>query len=626
MLYCKKCGTLLDEDAEFCPECGARVRKTHSSGKPTNNDTSDINQTVRLEKSIYGVTDLSNLPAGHMIDDRYEIKKKLGQGGFGTVYQAYDHKMNVDKALKLIPEAVTNDLMAMQNLRDESQTMIQLNHPNIIRFYDFHDQGVIKYIDMENVDGKTLNALLYEQPNQKMPEDKVKELALQIVEGMIYAHKKGVIHRDIKPQNIMVTNDGQIKIMDFGIAETLRNSMSRLQPTGSSGTLTYMSPEQITGEKIGKESDIYSFGAMVYELLSGHPPFYEGSVLYQILNKPVKEIEGVSFEMNQVLQKCLAKKVDVRFENFEKVKIVINSINTNKNKTNVDQNDDQGQPIKGSTINNNEYDKKESGNETNVNKNRKNYKSLIFTGIAIVILILGGIIYQTILIQQSQKNKHSSNINKYLHHNIKPNLSNKKNKISYSIGYNIGKNLRGQSANVEPGKIAIGINDAMHGKALISNKEMMKILQNFQSAMMQRNQQKRQSQVKINLKSGEIFLASNKSKPGVLTTSDGLQYKILKKGFGPVPKKNDEVVTDYVGTLLNGKVFDSSYKRGKPATFPVDGVIPGWTEALEMMHVGAKWRLFIPPKLAYGKRGAGNTIPPNSVLIFDVVLHSIKKK
>jgi len=172
---------------------------------------------------------------------------------------------------------------------------------------------------MEFVDGNTLNAMLYEQPYQKMLEDRVKQLALLIIEGMIYAHRKGVIHRDIKPQNIMVTKEGQVKIMDFGIAETLRNSMSRLQPTGSSGTLVYMSPEQITGEKIGKESDIYSFGAMVYELLSGHPPFYEGSVLYQILNKPVKNIEAVSDEMNQLLQKCLSKKIEYRFSSFEDV-------------------------------------------------------------------------------------------------------------------------------------------------------------------------------------------------------------------------------------------------------------------------------------------------------------------
>lgn len=207
----------------------------------------------------------------------------------------------------------------------------------------------------------------------------------------------------------------------------------------------------------------------------------------------------------------------------------------------------------------------------------------------------------------------------------KPDLSKKSNKVSYSIGYSMGENFKKDGADINPSVVAKGMEDAMTGSdSLMSQQDMQKTIRSFQMDMYKKEQQKRASLAKTNMKQGQNFLAANKKKPGVITTKDGLEYKILKKGTGPKPSATDTVVVDYVGKLINGKVFDSSYKRGQPATFPVDHVIKGWTEALEMMHVGAKWRIFIPSKLAYGQSGAGNVIPPNSVLIFDVELHSIK--
>ncbi|MCK5852391.1 protein kinase, partial [bacterium] len=265
MPFCGKCGIEFPEEFQFCPECGtARVTTRKSkSHSPTKDQPTplpeDFGQTIQRDGRVYGVVNLEKLPAGHIIDERYVIKEKLGQGGFGAVYRAFDQKMNVDKALKIIPEAVSNDLRAMTNLRQEAQTMIRLNHNNLVRMYDFQESGAVKYIDMEYIDGKSLNELLLDFPDQKMPEEKVKKIALQISEGLIYAHKQNVIHRDIKPQNIMLSRDGQIKIMDFGIAETLRNSMSMIQNSGTTGTLMYMSPEQLMGGEVRKTSDIYSF-------------------------------------------------------------------------------------------------------------------------------------------------------------------------------------------------------------------------------------------------------------------------------------------------------------------------------------------------------------------------------
>ena len=209
---------------------------------------------------------------------------------------------------------------------------------------------------------------------------------------------------------------------------------------------------------------------------------------------------------------------------------------------------------------------------------------------------------------------------------VKPDTTKLQDRVSYSIGYSMGKNFKKNDAEVDPDIVAKGMTDAMTGDdSLMSESQMRKAISDFQTDMMRKQQKKQQELADKGSAESKKFLAENKTKKGVVTTKSGLQYEILKKGTGPHPKASDTVVVDYVGKLINGKVFDSSYKRGQSATFPVDHVIPGWTEALEKMRVGGKWRLFIPPDLAYGSRGAGNVIPPNSVLIFDVELHSIKK-
>ena len=199
-------------------------------------------------------------------------------------------------------------------------------------------------------------------------------------------------------------------------------------------------------------------------------------------------------------------------------------------------------------------------------------------------------------------------------------------KASYAIGLNIGNSVTRDDLEVDARMLVRGLTDALSKKdPALSEEEMTAAMQAFQQEAVAKMTEKRTQAAEENVKKGEAFLAANKQQAGVQTTDSGLQYKVLKEGAGPVPKPTDTVKTHYEGKLLDGTVFDSSLERGEPATFPVNGVIAGWTEALQKMKVGSKYQLFVPAKLAYGERGAGGAIGPNETLIFEVELLDIEK-
>ncbi len=204
-------------------------------------------------------------------------------------------------------------------------------------------------------------------------------------------------------------------------------------------------------------------------------------------------------------------------------------------------------------------------------------------------------------------------------------LTSKKDKVSYSIGMSIAKNLKNQSYDVAPELVAQGLKDYLLGnKTLLTGEECDKVVGEYQSEIMAKQQEKNKQLGATNMKEGEEFLAMNKKKPGVITLPSGLQYKIITAGTGPKPTLAQTVTINYRGTLINGKEFDSSYKGGKPLSYPVNQFIKGWVEALQMMPVGSKWQLFIPSNLAYGERGMGADIGPNATLLFDIELLAVK--
>ncbi len=201
-----------------------------------------------------------------------------------------------------------------------------------------------------------------------------------------------------------------------------------------------------------------------------------------------------------------------------------------------------------------------------------------------------------------------------------PQLKDQKDKVSYSIGLNIGFNLNRQNVQINPDVLTAGIKDAIAGKPQLTTDQVKEVMTAFEKDM----QQKQKAAGEKNASEGAKFIEENKKKEGVKTTASGLQYKAIKEGTGAQPKATDTVTVNYRGTLINGTEFDSSYKRGQPATFPLNGVIKGWTEGLQLMKVGSKYQFFVPPNLAYGERSVGPDIAPNSTLIFEVELLDAK--
>ena len=207
-------------------------------------------------------------------------------------------------------------------------------------------------------------------------------------------------------------------------------------------------------------------------------------------------------------------------------------------------------------------------------------------------------------------------------------------KESYAIGYSIGEDFKQQGIEVDTRVLAKGMADALAGgEAMLSEEERMAIFSTLQQRMMEKQQammaereKEMAASAEKNLTEGQAFLAENAKQEGVVTLDSGLQYQVLTKGKGAPPIATDEVKVHYHGTLVDGTVFDSSVERGEPVTFPVNGVIQGWVEALQLMPPGSKWKLFIPSDLAYGERGAGPVIGPNAVLIFEVELLEINPK
>ncbi len=275
-------------------------------------------ESVPEEESEFGQT-MRGVVGGTKLFDRFTLQKVLGRGGMGIVWLARDERLDRLVALKLVPETVCFDASAHEDLKRETRKSLMLTHANIVRIFDFIEDGHTAAISMEYVDGSTLSSLRVKKPAKCFEIAEISGWAASLCDALGYAHETaGVIHRDLKPANLMVNSRSELKVTDFGIASTLRDSMSCVSVRTSSGTLNYMSPQQLLGEDPAASDDIYAMGATLYEMLSSKPPFFSGDVASQvrdviaptITQRRVKfNIQGESIPKcwEETIAQCLAK-------------------------------------------------------------------------------------------------------------------------------------------------------------------------------------------------------------------------------------------------------------------------------------------------------------------------------
>ncbi len=266
------------------------------------------------------VSDMWRFSPGTVIDDRFEIVSNAVRRSFSTLFLADDLEQSVRKALLFIPKTIKDEPEALAYIQEQTQLIRWLEHPMIARLYEFHVGPRYAYFEMEDVPGKSLNQKKLEHPQKRLSENIVRWLGVQILDALEYAHNNNVLHRDIKPKNVVLTPDGKVKLIDVGISETLRASTSLIWDTTPQTTILYMSPEQLQGRQIGIPADIYSVGATLYDLINGRAPFFTGDVYTQILREQPKPVPHASADLNNILLKSLSKNPDFRYQNCARMK------------------------------------------------------------------------------------------------------------------------------------------------------------------------------------------------------------------------------------------------------------------------------------------------------------------
>ncbi len=300
-MKCPKCQADILDDSQFCSKCGAPI---HPGDK------------IFLSHTRTILRPINEMVPGKILADKYKVIEVAGKGGMGIVYKAKDTKLKRNVALKFLPPELTKDKEAKERFVLEAQAAAALSHPNICTIHEINEEEGKSFIVMEYVEGQSLKNKIDRGP---IDIEEALDIAIQVAEGMEQAHKKGIVHRDIKSANIMVTDAGQAKIMDFGLAKVKGGTLLTREGT-TLGTVAYMSPEQARGEEVDQRSDIWSLGIVMYEILSGQLPFRgdrEASILYSVVHEEAKPVTAwnpdIPPELQQIINRSLKKKSEARY-------------------------------------------------------------------------------------------------------------------------------------------------------------------------------------------------------------------------------------------------------------------------------------------------------------------------
>ena len=329
-IICERCGTANLGRYSFCVRCGAPL----VSGVDA---TLGAESTVTIPVPRSPLDELNDAETVRfaegdlVLGERYQLLSEVGRGGMGVVWKARDLALEMDVAVKLLPEALQGDPLAIARLKSEARTAIRLSHPNIVHLYSFDEGRFGPYLSMELLSGPSLAQVLNDRliaHQGPIPVPQVARYAAESLSALAYAHRSGVVHRDIKPHNLLLSSVGTeseqiLKLTDFGIAYVVSDTMTRLTRGAPVGTLIYMSPEQLLGEDAGPLSDIYSLGITLYELVSGEPPFAHGDITHQHVNQSPKPLTGSARALNKAVMKALAKKPGDRWASAEEFRKAI---------------------------------------------------------------------------------------------------------------------------------------------------------------------------------------------------------------------------------------------------------------------------------------------------------------
>jgi len=307
-MNCSKCGFENPAGVVYCGRCGTRL---------------DAEKGVPASSTLTIEHPKESLSRGSLLASRFEVLEEIGTGGMGTVYRVLDRKINEEMALKVLKPEIAPSSTVIERFKNELKLARRISHKNVCRLYDLHEEAGIFFITMEYVPGEDLKSLIHREG--RLSVERASALVMQIVEGLVQAHQLGVVHRDLKPQNIMIDRQGNVRIMDFGIARQL--SGPDLTAAGMIiGTPYYMSPEQASGEGTDQRTDIYALGAIFYEMVTGQPPFKGESGLSLALKHKTelprhpRELNAqVPDELDRLILKCLAKKREERYQSAEEL-------------------------------------------------------------------------------------------------------------------------------------------------------------------------------------------------------------------------------------------------------------------------------------------------------------------
>jgi serine/threonine protein kinase len=313
MAKCPECGSELPHDSHQCPECGITIPQT---------DFTQVSDRT-ISGDPFGTAGESALAEGSVLGGRYEILKVIGKGGMGWVYKARDREIDRIVALKVIREDLARDENIIKRFRDEIILARKVTHKNVLRIYDIAEAEGRKFISMPYIEGRDLKDIIVEEGALEI--ERSLEIAQQVLEALKSAHEAGVIHRDLKPQNIMIDKDGTVCVADFGIAKSA--DTGGLTVTGQIvGTPEYMSPEQAEGKEVDYRSDLYSFGLILYEMLTGRVPFKADSIISTLMLRlrekpqaPSKDNPAVPPWLDRLVMRTLEKEPEDRYSSADQI-------------------------------------------------------------------------------------------------------------------------------------------------------------------------------------------------------------------------------------------------------------------------------------------------------------------